>query len=114
MEGRQKRRKKKWHHIKGLSAATQNEKDVEEGPLSLPGGGRGRALGLYPSRNPPMQEGLRGMNSPIQGGPKAKYDIYRNEAPTPEPSTQAAVTPANRTACFARTELLSLALFPRQ
>lgn len=61
-----------------------------------------------------MQKGLRGMNSPIQVGPKAKCDIYRNKAPTPEPSTQATVTPANRTACFAQTELLSLALFPRQ
>lgn len=114
MEGIQKRWKKKWHHMKGLSSAARNEKDVEEGPRSFLGGGHARVLGLYPSRNPPMQEGLKGMDSPIQGGPKAKCDIYGNKAPSPEPSIQAAVTPANRTACFARTELRSLALFPRQ
>lgn len=87
---------------------------MEEGPLSFSGGSCGRVLGLYPSRNPPMQEGLRGMNSPTRVALKAKCDIYGNKASVPEPSVQAAATSTNRTACFAQTKLLTLSLLPKQ
>lgn len=88
--------------------------------ICCPKWGRGGGTTLLPWRwsgtgiRPSVQERLRGVNRPVQGDPKAKCDNYRNKRPTPEPSAQASVTPAHRTAHFAQTDLLSLALVPRQ